>query len=359
MRISLLFASTLSFAAINAAPGQDPHPTITVGTATARRGETAYGTLNVPAASDSGYAISVAVIHGAHPGKVVAFVSGAHGTEYASVVALTRLIAKIDPARLNGTVIVVPLVNVNSFEQMIVHINPVDRKGMNGGFPGDKAGTQTQRAVAAIADQVVAPADIVVDLHGGDIDEDLRPYVYWTRVGDAAKDAVTHNLALGFGIDHIIVRDADPAVADRTLGGYALSQGKLSVVAEAGRSGQVLPVDVDALVNGCLNVLGNSKLYGRIAKPVAHPVYITAGTRVRASTPSMWYPLVVRDSKVTQGQVLGYTTDYVGRRISEIKSPVAGLVTFIRTVPSAPRGGTLANVSEILPGVLPWKKPEQ
>lgn len=359
MRIPLLIASALSLAANNAIQAQDSHPTITVGTATAHRGETAYGELKVPPGSDSGYTISVAVIHGAYPGKIVAFVAGAHGTEYASVVALTRLTSKIDPTKLYGTVIIVPLVNVNSFEQMIVHINPVDRRGMNGGFPGDKSGTQTQRAVALLAEQVVTPADIVVDLHGGDIDEDLRPYVYWTRVGDPAKDDVNRDLALGFGIDHIIVRDADSAAADRTLGGYALSQGKLSIVAEAGRSGQVLSVDVDALVNGCLNVLGNVKLFGSVPKPVAHPVYITAGTRVRASAPAMWYPLVARDTKVTQGQALGYTTDYVGRRTGEIKSPVAGLVTFIRTVPSAPRGGTLVNVSEILPGVVPWKRPGQ
>lgn len=352
-----LLAAVLVATSVGAARAQDPHLTITVGTATANRGETAYGELRVAAGSDSGYVISLAVIHGAKPGKTVAFVAGAHGTEYTSAVALTRLIAKIDATKLSGTVIVVPLVNVASFEQMIVHVNPVDRKGMNNGFPGDKTGTQTQRGVAAIAENVVAQADYVIDLHGGDIDEDLRPYTYWTRVGDEARDAEMKAMAMAFGIDHIIVRDANPNTPDRTLGGYSLDQGKLSIVAEAGRSGQVLPVDISALVNGSLNVLGYLKLIPRVVKPVSHPIYITAGTRVRSTTPSMWYPLVSRDHMVIKDQVVGYTTDYVGRKTAEIKSPAAGLVTFIRTVPSAPRNATLVNVSEIISNVAPWKKP--
>src|SRR5262249_39883082 len=104
---------------------------VTVGTAVATAGKLAYGEIAVPQGSDPATSSSVAVINGARPGKTVAFVSGAHGTEYASVVSLTRLITRIDPAGLSGTVIVVPLLNVASFEQMTVHVNPVDKKGMN------------------------------------------------------------------------------------------------------------------------------------------------------------------------------------------------------------------------------------
>ena len=96
-------------------------------------------------------------------------------------------------------------------------------------------------------------------------------------------------------------------------------------------------------------------MIARVVKPVTHPVYITAGTRVRATGAAMWYPLVRRDTKVVAGQVVGYTTDYVGRKTAEIKAPVAGLVTFIRTVPSAPRNGTLVNVSEYMT-LKPWAK---
>src|SRR5579884_845710 len=184
--------------------------TFTVGSATATPGTTAYGAIDIPAGSDTALSIPVAVIRGVKPGPVVAFICGSHGTEYASIIAMQRLIPRIDATGLAGTVVVLPLVNVASFLQMTPHLNPIDRKSMNGLYPGDPNGTQTPRALAAITDQVIARADVVVDLHGGDLDEDLRPYSYWFRGGRAAQDSAGLKLVMAFGLDHIIVTDVDP-----------------------------------------------------------------------------------------------------------------------------------------------------
>jgi predicted deacylase len=350
---------TLTFVAVMSVVVVAQSPAVTVGTASVKPGEVAYGALQVSAGSDAATTIPVAVIRGDKPGKTVAFIAGSHGTEYASVVALTRLSAKIDPHALSGTVIVLPLLNVASFEQMTVHVNPVDKKGMNAGYPGNAAGTQTDRALALVADQIVKPADVVVDLHGGDLDEDLRPYSYWTRTGNAAQDEAAKALVLAFGLDHVILRDIDASnpASTRSLGGYSLAQGKTTLIAEAGRSGLVLDADVDALVNGCLNVLGALKMTTRAVKPVAQPVFVTGGSRVAADGPGMFYATAKRDTIVKESDVLGYTTDYVGRRTGEIKAPVGGLITFIRGVPSMWQGATLANVSPILTTVPPYKKP--
>lgn len=358
MRAFRVAAGLVAFAAPAAAPGQDQHQTMSVGTATASRGQTVYGNLVVAPGSDAGTSIGIAVIHGAKPGKVVAFIAGSHGTEYASVVALTRLITKIDPATLSGTVIIVPLLNVASFEKMVPHINPVDGKGMNANYPGNPAGTQSERALNLVALQVVNQSDVVVDLHGGDLDEDLRPYSYWTRIGDGKRDAESWALVMAFGLNHIIVRDIDIASPGRSLGGYSLAQGKTSIVAEAGRSGLVLDGDVNALITGSMNVLYALKMVAnRAGKPVQNPVYITAGTRVTADKGEMFYATVARDTRVAKGAILGYTTDYVGRKTGDVVSPAAGLITFIRTVPSASPNATLVNVAEILPGLPPYKKP--
>jgi predicted deacylase len=358
MRHRLALAALLGLASV--AWTQDPNATTTVGTASAARGTTAFGELQVPRESDAATTISVAVINGAKPGKVVAFVAGSHGTEYASIVALTRLIGQIDPKTLAGTVIVAPLLNVASFEQMTVHVNPIDRKGMNAGYPGNPSGTQSERALALVAEQIVKPADVVVDLHGGDIDEDLRPYSYWTRTGNAAQDEASHALVQAFGLDHIILRDIDVSNASstRSLGGYSLAQGKTTMVAEAGRSGLVLAADVDALVSGCLNVLGSLKMTSRPVKPLLRPVFVTTGSRVQADAPGMFYATATRDAVVRENQIVGYTTDYVGRKTGDIRAPVGGLVTFIRGVPSMWQGATLVNVSPVLGAPPPYKKPQ-
>src|SRR5256885_16357775 len=114
-----------------ALPGLAAAEPFAVGTARAERGQKATGFIEVPAGSDPGTSIPVVVAHGARPGPVLAIVSGAHGTEYASIVAVEKLIGLVDPGALSGTVILVPLVNRASFDLKAVHVNPVDGKSMN------------------------------------------------------------------------------------------------------------------------------------------------------------------------------------------------------------------------------------
>ena len=343
-----------------AAGQQTAGSTFSVGTASAAPGARATGVIAVPPGSDSGLAIPVAVINGARPGPVVAFVAGAHGTEYSSIVALQHLIPRIDPAKLSGRVIIVPLINIQSFAMMTPHLNPVDHKSMNGNYPGDPAGTQTQRALAAMTSQVVAPADVVVDLHGGDLDENLRPYSYWFRGGRAAQDSAGLRLAMAFGLDHIIVVDVNPAApnAGRSLSGQALVRGKTVLVAEAGRSGMVAPSDLTELTDGSLNVLAALHMLDRTWHPVRHPTWLDgAGPRVMADSVGFFFATVDRDVRVTKGQAVGYTTDLLGRRTGEILAPTAGLVTFIRGVPLTWPRATLVTVLPILPEPAPWKAP--
>lgn len=329
----------------------------TVGTATAAAGSTAYGFIPVPAGSDSGTRIAVAVIRGTRPGPVVAFVSGSHGTEYTSIIAMQKLIPRIDARHLAGTVIVVPLVNAASFEAMTPHVNPVDGKGMNAGYPGDPNGTQSQRAVAVMTEQVVAPSDVVVDLHGGDLDEDLRSYSYWFRSGRAAQDSAGLRLALAFGLDHIIVTNVNPdsPTAGRSLSGQAMVRGKTIVVAEAGRSGTVLPADLNPLIEGSLNILGALRMIDRHPTPVAHPVWLAgAGSRVAADSAGVFFAVVPRDTRVKKGEVVGRTTDFLGRPTGEVRAPIDGLVTFIRGVPSMWPHATLVNIAPVLPSPGKW-----
>src|SRR5712664_4164455 len=151
----------------------------TVGTASAAPGQKATGYLEIPAGVDTATNIPVVVINGAKPGKILAVVSGAHGTEYTSIIAIEKLITALDPGQLSGIVILVPLVNIASFEQKVPHVNPTDNKSMNRFYPGKADGTQTERASFLITKQIIDRCDYLIDYHGGDLDESLRPYAYW------------------------------------------------------------------------------------------------------------------------------------------------------------------------------------
>ena len=323
--------------------------TFTVGTATAAPGQKATGFLEVPAGADPATSIPVAVIHGAKAGPVLALVSGAHGTEYTSIIALEKVIQSLDPAQVLGTVIIVPLVNIASFEQKVPHVNPVDGKSMNRFYPGKADGTQTERASYVITKQVVERCDYLVDYHGGDLDENLRPYSYWPKLGNPKMDATTREMVLAFGLDHIIVwsdRPKDPN-ASRYLDNTANTRGKPAIAVEAGYSGKVQPEDVALLVNGTLSLMRHLQMLPGRPAMVEHPVWLGKVDTVASDQPGIFYPLVQRGTYVEQGMKLGYVTDYFGKTIYEARAPAAGVVLYICGVPSMKKGDTVANIGEI------------
>src|ERR1700730_12796200 len=161
---------------------------LTVGTAIAHSGQKATGVLPVPAGVDAATNIPVIVVNGVKPGPTLALIAGAHGTEYASIIALEKLAQIAEPSGLSGALMIVPLVNVASFAQKVPHLNPTDNKNMNRFFPGKADGTQTERASWAIAKQVVEKCDYLIDFHGGDLDENLCRYSYWAQTGKENLD---------------------------------------------------------------------------------------------------------------------------------------------------------------------------
>ena len=344
-----LIAALIALACATPLAAQDAHPTFTVGTATAKRGQTALGVIKVPAGSDAGYDIPVAVVHGARPGPILAVVSGAHGTEYASIIAVEMLIGEVKPADVAGTLILVPIVNVPSFEHLTPHVNPTDNKSMNRYYPGNPKGTQTDRASYAMTKEVVEKCDHLIDLHGGDLDENLRPYSYWTVTGNQKQDDFSRAMVLAFGLDHIIIsadRPKDPQAA-RYLENAASTRGKPSFTAEAGRSGPVVASDAAMLSKGVERVMGHLKMTRLAAPPVAKPVWVEKVVSIASERDGMFRPSVDRDAHVVKGAKIGAITDYLNRPLQDVVAPETGIILFVRAVPSLKKGDTLANVGVI------------
>ena len=316
-----------------------------VGTASAARGQKAYGVIHVPSGSDAGYDIPVAVIHGTAPGPVLAVVSGAHGTEYASILAVEELIATVDATRMSGTLILVPIVNINSFDKITPHVNPTDNKSMNRFYPGTLSGTQTDRASFVITKEVIDQCDHLIDLHGGDLDENLRPYSYWTVTGNKAQDEISKAMVVAFGLDHIIIaadRPKDPA-ASRYLENTASVRGKPSFAAEAGRSGPPAAGDVKVLADGVRRVMAHLKMTSARFPAPPKTTWVETIT-VTAERDGVFWPAVDRDANVAKGAKLGTVTDYWHRPLQDITSPDAGIVMFVRALPTLHKGDTVASI---------------
>ena len=322
----------------------------TVGTATAPAGRRANGNIQVPAGSDPATNIPVIVVNGAKPGPVLALVSGSHGTEYASIIAVENLAQQLDPGALSGTVILIPLVNIASFQEKVPHLNPVDRKNMNRFYPGKADGTQTERVSYAITKQVVEKCDYLLDYHGGDLDENLRKYSYWPDTGNAKLGAATRQIVLAFGLDHIIIQNMKNPIAPGgavTLTRHALNLGKPALAVEAGHAGTTYAEDIDALANGTLSVMRELKMLPGAPMRVEHPLWLGRLATVASEEEGIFYPQVVPEGYIVRGQTIGYLTNYFGIKTRDISSPVNGVVIYVAALPSMKKGDTVAFIAEL------------
>jgi hypothetical protein len=323
---------------------------LTVGSATASPGRHATGFLTVPAGADAGMEVPVILVNGAKSGPTMALVAGAHGTEYASILALEEVARRADAAALSGALIVVPLLNPASFAQKVPHLNPVDGKNMNRFYPGKPNGTQTERASYAIAQHVIEKADYIIDYHGGDLDENMRKYSYWADTGNARMDGVARGMVLAFGLDHIIIQRPSAAPGGPiTLTRYAQQNGKPAIAVEAGHAGTTNTEDVEALVAGTFNVMRHLKMLPGDVKPVENPLWIARASVLTSERDGIFHPLAVPEAYVTKGMRVGYVTDYFGNTVWEATAPVSGIVLYICAVPSMKKGDNVVDIGEVEP----------
>jgi len=291
---------------------------------------------------DAGEAVSIPVttITGAKPGPALALIAGNHGYEYPPSLALQRLRAHLDPARLAGAVIMVHVANMPSFLGRTVYFSPADGKNLNRVYPGRVDGTVSERIAFAITTQVIERADYVLDLHCGDGNESLRPYVYQAVTADERMNAETARLALAFGIDHILLdrnRPTDPA-ASLYCSTTAITRGKPALTIESGQLGMTDEESVERIVAGVHGVMRELKMMDEGPVPVAKPLYIEPAVVLTSPETGLLYPLVGRDQKVAEGAPIARITDFFGEEIAVVRTPIGGVVLYVVATPPIVKG---------------------
>lgn len=123
-------------------------------------------------------------IRGEKPGPTLGIIGAIHGDESASVMIIRRFLESIDPTKLQGTILAVPVASPRAlfdFSRYTTELHGNTDLHMN--FPGNKSGTLTQMLARTITDALLDRADALVDLHSGGaggrlqfrIDFDYRP----------------------------------------------------------------------------------------------------------------------------------------------------------------------------------------
>jgi predicted deacylase len=320
-----------------------------IGGARVKSGSSFSGYLAVPEKDGVGTQIPYTVIHGARSGKVLALVAGVHAYEYPPILALYRLGNMIDAKSLRGTVLMVHIANLPSFKKRTIYYGPDDGKNLNRVFPGDAAGTISQRIAAVLNEEVVKRADVLLDMHCGDGNEALIPYTYWMISGDKKFDAKTRDLALAFGLPHIIIDESRTKVLaeSKYLGNTAILQGKLAITTEAGYLGRTDEESVARNVRGVLSVMRHLDMISGVPEPAADPVWIDKYEVVYSRWNGLFTPRVEMGYYVKQGQVVGTVADYLGAWKEDVKAPFTGILLYVIGTPPCNEGEPLFEVGRV------------
>ena len=291
--IPLMVAWVGTSAGAQAGAGAQAPQGVQIGSVSAAPGTLVSGRIVIePRGSDEGTFIPVTVAHGAQPGPRLSLIAGVHGSEYAPILALQRLRGLLDPAQLEGTVVLVHAANVPAFEGRTVYFGPIDRKNLNRSFPGRADGSITERIAHALVQEVIASSDYVMDIHAGDGNEGLRPSYtgYYAEAGSTEVIERSRRMAVAFGLDTILQFRGDLTVEKAIwCGSAAVALGIPSIDVESGERGLTSSEYVDPIVNGVLSVMRDLEMIEGEPRPSRKPFFVRERARVMSEGTGLWY----------------------------------------------------------------------
>ena len=257
----------------------------------------------------------VLVASGVEEGPTLCLTGAIHGDELNGIKAIHRVMYDVDPGKLKGRIIGVPIVNLQGFQRQSRYLP--DRRDLNRYFPGNQRGSAAARMAFSFFREVILHCDALVDLHTGSFHRSNLPQIR----GDLKNEAVL-KLTRGFGATAVMHSPG----ARGTLRHAATAAGIPTVTLEAG---EPLRVDDDAVeesvraVNALIHALGMTKKRSRAGSP--EPVYYTT-TWLRADGGGILSSQTRLGKKVSAGELLGTVTDPITNKVTKIHSPKDGRI---------------------------------
>ncbi|NNC47578.1 MAG: succinylglutamate desuccinylase/aspartoacylase family protein [Sphingomonas sp.] len=282
--------------------------------------------------------LPVHVFHGKTDGPVLAISAAIHGDEISGVEIARRLIRKIKPAKLRGTLLVVPIVNLFGFVAGSRYLP--DRRDLNRSFPGRESGSLASRLAWIFRTEVLERADFAIDLHSAAIHRYNLPQI---RVSPSAKRAV--ELAHAFS-PPIIIKSA---LRENSLRALAMAEGIEMLLYEAGEALRLDRASTRIGLNGILRVMEKMEMISLAPEKRQRPVPFEA-TRsiwVRAPRAGMVNLRKASGAIVERDQVVGHIADPIKPEQEEVRAPVSGLIIGDARHGFLNRGDALLHIAQL------------
>jgi len=260
-------------------------------------------------------ATPVLVVNGRGEGPVLCLTAAIHGDELNGIEMVRRVLHDLDPDKVSGTVIGIPIVNLQGFRRGSRYLP--DRRDLNRYFPGNPDGSSASRIAHSLFDGIIRRCDALVDLHTGSFYRTNMPQLR----ADLRYDKI-RELTQGFG--GIAVLHSEAAIG--TLRRAATDAGIPAITLEAGEPLRLQSAKVSQGVNGIFTLLDTMDIVRRVQfLSPPEPIYYQS-TWVRADDGGILFSVVRLGQAIEIGDVLGTVTDPITNEQALIYSPAKGRV---------------------------------
>ena len=297
-------------------------------------GEKAFGYVEVVDNPVAQADIPVGVVSGSEYGPTFAVTGGLYPTEYCGVEAASRLYRMLNPEDIKGRFVVIPVVNMPVFRfrtpwlKLRSSITPMDGGNINSQFPGDPNGSLTS-VIAHALFTILSEADYHVDFRGGDLPESHLVHTIYLRIGEEI-DETCETMAKVFGLEYVLPGTAEIGhTSPGTLIYELVNRGVPSIISEAGLGYRTQPLEefITTHVEGTLNLLRHFGLMeGEIARPRDQRFLDMEWHGVTAPVAGVFQAIADHGDILKEEQLIGRITDLDGSMLSEIRSPIDGVV---------------------------------
>jgi predicted deacylase len=279
----------------------------------------------------------VHVRRGKRSGPCLFVCAAVHGDELNGVEIIRRLMKRRALARIRGTVIAVPIVNVYGVIDRSRYLP--DRRDLNRSFPGSGRGSLAARLADLFMSEIVAHCTHGIDLHTGAMHRGNLP-----QVRGKLDDDETLRLARLFGVPVLINAD----LRDGSLREAAAARGIPMLLYEAGEALRFDEVSIRAGVQGILNVMRGLEMLpaarGR-KRPSREPFVARSSSWVRAPASGIFRGKVSLGAHVKNDELLGTVAEPVGETESDVRASHGGIVIGRSNLPMVMEGEALFHVA--------------
>ena len=259
--------------------------------------------------------VPVLIAHGKQPGPRLCLTAAIHGDELNGIEMVRRLMYQLEPASMRGTVIGIPIVNLDGFRRASRYL--ADRRDLNRHFPGSPKGSAADRIGHSLFSDVIRQCQFLVDLHTGS-----QQRINLPQIRGNLKDEKVFDLIRNFGGITVL----HGVGAKGTLRRAANDAGMPAVTMEAGGPHELDESAVDAGVKSLETLLQNLGIQnGKRFWSSPQPVFYKSDW-VRANQGGILMSTVKLGDKVREGQVLGSVIDPVTNTGSAILAPFNGRI---------------------------------